>query len=151
MEDFMHHITFAKLVSLCVRVCVFREEAVTGGGNQCSFMVSCLTSFFPPAGNGLPRLNAICQIRFDQSVVRAGTRLTNRVTTSSEWWHWSTKSCSGPLCSFPLTNIMDNDSDCSTWLIKTFHAQTGNRTASPFNGIFHSFPCGLQTFYNLIL
>lgn len=44
----MHHITFAKLVSLCVRVCVFREEAVTGGGNQCPFYGELLDILFSP-------------------------------------------------------------------------------------------------------
>lgn len=69
MEDFMHHITFAKLVILCVYVCVFKRSSYRW------FMMGCSTSLTHYVGVFLtvllstvyPEPNTICEIRLGKS------------------------------------------------------------------------------------
>lgn len=58
-EEFMHHITFAKLVILCVRVCVCVpfEKAVTGGQVFPTVLLATVAS----------EPNTICEIGFGRS------------------------------------------------------------------------------------
>lgn len=59
MEEFMHHVTFAKLVILCVGVCVcvLFEKAVTGGQVFAPVLLATVAS----------QPNTICEIVFGRS------------------------------------------------------------------------------------